>query len=175
MELKKNSWHAWLFKAVYDKQLPNNLCDYFWPVMMTAVLGIFLWPVYIMWNKSEKVTKYIHLYGALLVYILVSAAILMFYSHEEPKGHFVYGYYILQVCEYIGLTGWWAIIGYYLAIYLTVATAILVFGAIFLIITGVKELCDLLPDRKYKEKTPNLLIEWIKAKKHKYCPQITWK
>jgi hypothetical protein len=175
MELSKKSWHAWLFKAVYDKPLPNNLCDYFWPVMMTAILGVFLWPIYILFNKSNsKMEKYIHLYVALMFYIVISFVVLMFWSNLASK-NVEYGYYIVQICQYIGLTGWWVLIGFYLAIYLSVAAIVIVISIFVLGITGIKELCELLPSRKYKEKTPNLLIEWIKAKKHKYCPQITWK
>lgn len=178
MNLKKTSWHARLFKAVYEKPLPNNLCDYFWPVIMTAILGIFLWPIYILLNKAdEKMSKYVHLYVAFFIYIGLSAYILFIFSSGKGNG-FHFAYYAIYISHYIGLTGVWTIIGLYLIPYLCVVGVVLVFALIIVFIQGIIELYKLLPHHRtheYKEKQPNILIEWLKAKKHKYCPPITWK
>lgn len=41
MKLYKNSWHYKLHKSAYDKNPPNNFCDYFWRL----VLAILIFPI----------------------------------------------------------------------------------------------------------------------------------
>jgi len=50
-------------------------------------------------------------------------------------------------------------------------TVILVIGFCCLFYKIVHWFCARHP-KVYKEKTPNLLLEWFKAKKNKYCPKI---
>ena len=40
MELKLNSWYVWLWNYTYNKQLPSNLCPFFWKLILAIILFI---------------------------------------------------------------------------------------------------------------------------------------
>lgn len=54
MKLNKNKWHAKLYRAFWKtKDMPNNLCNYFWELVFALVFTIPAWQVYIPLFKKE--------------------------------------------------------------------------------------------------------------------------
>jgi len=40
MELKLNTWYVWLWNYTYSKRLPDNLCPFFWKLVIAILLFI---------------------------------------------------------------------------------------------------------------------------------------
>jgi hypothetical protein len=178
MRLNKNSVSSRLYKWFYGvsewKGLPNNLCPYFWRVVLMYVTIIpytlFSIPVvvYDMFDKGydngdrstgERLGNSFGIYFG--VFILVSAitSIVGFFTHIEPKSFW-------EFCQLLGFLFWFILI---------------VFG----LIEGVKYLREWsTSDESYyseaenkwvtKKAKVNLTTEFIKAKYNKYCPKIDW-
>ncbi len=45
MELKTTSWHSKLYNYSYTSSLPNNLCSYFWKVILAMIVSPLSLPV----------------------------------------------------------------------------------------------------------------------------------
>lgn len=156
MKLSTKSWHAMLYNWVYRDNLPNNLCPYFWKIIIGLILVI----------------PFTILALPILIYSLIDKYV------DDDMNLFMQGiagffiYLVLGIC-FIILSPFLNMIGMNLP-------QQLISGGWFLI--GFIGSCGIIAlikksreKSKSKEKSPNIFKEFIKAKYNKYCPKIDWK
>lgn len=178
MKLNKNSVTSRLYKWFYGvseyQGLPNNLCPYFWKVVLMYITIIpytlFSIPVvvYDLFDKQyengdrsigQRLGVSFGVYFGLLLLTGVITSIAGLFVKIEPKSFW-------EFCQFLGCMIW--------------AIAIIV-G----IIEGVKYLREWSTrDDGYYDETQekwvvkktkvNMTSEFIKAKYNKYCPKIDW-
>lgn len=170
MKINTNSWHVKLHKYIFTNRLPDNLCPYFWRIVKSLIFVIPAFisrlPLYLAWlfEMLFKKTDYTN-------------SFLVNYRNEDRSLENMFGFlmyvllcviYSLGLIEYnyfrkvmnYSFDSFFAETGY--------MTNILI-----LIIIGLIVLYEIICLAR-KNKTPNLLKEFIKAKYHKYCPKIEW-
>jgi len=167
MELNYNSFSSKLYRWVYStEKMPQNLCPYFWKLLVA-------------WGVS------LPLLCLTFPYEIMNRLIFKENSSEFPiPGRIFLSFVIVVLLA--------AVIALLSAFSLfwgwppeDTLRASLVQGGLFLwmiaIIVGITlGLIELQKKRKEKreevrESKDNLIVEFVKAKYHKYCPQITWK
>ena len=167
MKLNRNSWHAKINTFVYGWMYLDTvdcLCPYFWGTLL-AILLTPLWIIgkgvgrlidaipatnYTLPSVSDKTKNRV---GLGIAYSLFTLAI-MGLTFAILYTAFMYG--IIFVLMWVGIIA-------------LMAGALL--GLIFLIIL-IKERYD--DWRGDHPKKPNLLMEFIRAKKNKHCPLVEW-
>lgn len=173
MKLNQNSPSAKLYRWFYGTEvMPTNLCPYFWKL---AVAYIFALPVaiwtfpytisYIDDDNRETIGQRLGI--SLLGWIIIALAVCMisvfgifFKIPEQDTPYFT--------SVIIGFACWGC-------------------ALVIVIKESVDRLQEKYRDRKYrerrrrqngeliiKERKPSLIVEMIKAKYNKYCPQINW-
>jgi hypothetical protein len=178
MRLNKNSVTSRLYKWFYGvaeyQELPNNLCPYFWKVVLMYLTFIpyvlFSIPVvvYDLFDKNydngdrstgERMGVSAGVYIALFALSALVFGIVGLFVNFEPKGFFMF-------MRMVGSMIW---------------VVLIVVG----IIEGVKYLREYsTKDESYYDETQdkwvvkkakvNMTAEFIKAKYNKYCPKIDW-
>ena len=156
MNLDKNSNLARLYRWFYcTDDMPGNLCAYFWRLVIMIILVV---PSFIV----------------SLPYVIVS------YFKEEADnennilvGIFIYiGLYLLFA---LGVSVSFIFINYekdsfmYITSFIGIAVVV---STILALSLSYRD--KYLRRRKTKKKDPNLIKEFIRAKKNKYCPRIDW-
>jgi len=166
MKLNKKSWHCKLYKWAFcttDKYLPANLCNYFWSVMLAAVtLPLTLVSVFI--SSIDMFSTRVFL--SVLLYICSVAV-------------WFIGFILLRLtCDPIFSSKHTVFENYshnwiaYAALPVGAALTWLVMYAISLLFEWTDNLHW--NDRGKVEKQPNIMVEYLKAKKEKACPFIDW-
>jgi hypothetical protein len=167
LQLKENSITAKLYRWFYAKKgMPTNLCPYFWKVviMYTFILPytLFCLPVIVIkpFRTFQKDTLNTNrVFGSLLIYVMWFFIACMLYVV------FVFfGVKLHKEFAAMGVIGW----------------SVLFFIGIGILITHLKDKSEEYKWENRDIKTVNtpkvsLIKEFISAKYHKYCPQITWK
>ena len=178
MKLNKNSVTSRLYKWFYGvseyQGLPNNLCPFFWRVVLMYLTFIpytlFSIPVvvYDSFNKSyengdrstgERLGVSFGVYTGIFLLLSLIMGVLGFFIKIEPK----------SILDFMMVLGW-LIIG-----------VLITFGSI----EGIKRLIsyskmdEVYFDKKQgiwieKKAKVNITAEFIKSKYHKYCPKIDW-
>jgi len=165
------SWHAKLNRYIYGKNYLDGvdcLCPYFWG---TILAGILL-PFFMIGKGIAFVIDHIPAVNIDLPTIDMS------YKTRNRIGSVVL-YGLLGILVSV------LIFGLYLAIIkLGLIVVLIVIGSVAGVIAGIIGLIflgywirDKYEDWRYdhpKEDKPNLLIEFIKAKKNKHCPLVKW-
>lgn len=178
MKLNQNSVSVKLYKWFYGvseyQGLPNNLCPFFWRVVLMYLTFIpYVWlsipvVVYDLFDKQYRngdrsvggrLGVSFGVYVALFIVTALITTIIGFFTHIEPKSFW----------EFLQLTGsvFW--------------------GGLILVgsIEGIKYLREYITkDDSYFDETQdkwvtkkakvNMTTEFIKAKYNKYCPKIDW-
>ena len=158
MKIKSKSWHLRLVQMYDEFYVPRDLCSYFWVVAGAIVLSLFVLVAFTAFSlgiailfinlkigkkiKTSRTDEAIAFLSALLTLVLYST--IGFTIAFLLDGHLIYG--IITVSSGIFLT-----------------CILWIFTILF-----IKHHFE----HEQKEHTPNLLIEFIKAKKHKVCPLI---
>lgn len=155
MKIKRTSWHAKFYKAIYvANTLPTNLCPYFWKLVL-AVITLPITSVSFLGRCRSFGDRFAWLVAAFFIELVIFAVGLPFSiwlgfisADNQINWHDFF------IANGMGIAGCAAIalIGY---------------------------LCEMLSKRNYKtakvkEKQPNILVEFVKAKKNKHCPMIEW-
>ena len=178
MKLNQNSVSVKLYKWFYGvseyQGLPNNLCPFFWRVVLMYLTFIpyvlFSIPVVVYdlfdtqysngdRKTGERLGVSVGIYIGLFVITSMITSIVGLFTHIDPKSFW-------EFCQLTGCIVWFGLI---------------VFG----VIEGVKYLREYSTTDKsyysetenkwvYKKTTVNLTTEFIKAKYNKYCPKIDW-
>lgn len=161
MRISTHSWHYRLL-GFYDFSHPPNLCPYFWKVVGTILATPFIFLLIIIggpilhWaenrekHKEEKEER-----------------------EEKPKMSHAKKINIIKIFAGIWCTSF--------AIWFWIREDYTMFGIMVgLLIWNVMPLGKVFRKRTYRErkpkkpKEPNIAWEYLKAKKHRYCPVITF-
>lgn len=180
MTLNTNSLNAKLYCWFYGKtayHLPNNLCPYFWKLILAWVLLVpyaLFCTLYILTHEifdtkyengdhktGERMGISLLLNGIILMLLLMINVVVWFFVDYDPKS-------IFSELLFPGGMIWVVSIG---------------FG----IYHGIKALDEYIKESRIprdengyriysepKEKKPNLIVEFVKAKYGQYCPKIDW-
>lgn len=169
MNLSEKSWHAKLYYLTFgeNKYLPNNLCPYFWKLVLCCILFIplslwfiLLFVVYFALNVGDSGDRNVKEDGYLseqfifatminIAAFLIFSMVYMWFIPFTDKVHFfqvfgIIGYLILLVIAFMIVRSYW-----------------------------LSRRQHKRPT-EYKEPKPNILIEFVKAKYNRYCPKIDW-
>lgn len=169
MELNKKSFHVWLYKITYNTnrwsknegQLPNNLCPYFWKLVIAFLvlipnfvlqLPLLISDLFTTDKFEENKPGEYRMFGliswitlvltGLYIYSVIHWFKMMFNAYSYDQGLAICGIIITSI--FVGIIAIWRLFVY-------------------------------LKDRPYKEKQPSIVKEFIKAKYNNYCPKIDWK
>ena len=150
MRISTKSWHYRLLDF-YDFDIPNNLCPYFWKVV-----------------------------GTLLATPIIIIAMLVASLFDRPKAEQDYNpekKRRVGIWLYVFTVTWTAGFGVYDIITQQWIFAGIMFGILAWMILRPILKFHFHYERKPKEKKPkepNIAWEYLKAKKHRYCPVITF-
>jgi uncharacterized membrane protein len=163
MKLSKQSWHYKLNK-LYTHGVPRNLCGYFWrtvwycvALIPTALLFIPFWIISLL-DKEDRIFDktgtqgFVDQYPAVLLLDAIlftgySMITMFFIWHTDIKG-------FDAIRMVFGGIGWFLVL----------------IGIAY----GIEQKIRERRKGKQKQKRPNIFVEYIKAKKNKYCPIIEW-
>lgn len=161
MILLEKSWHSKLYKLTYGKYsyLPTNLCPYFWKIILASILFIPFTAICLPVILFEKIIKN----DAPLIDDGYLDSPIIFVSFGVDIG------LLLVTCM--------------IAIWFVQSDALIAgagVGYFIILAIGVVKLIELLKRNKKNstlqiEETPNIFVEFIKAKYNRYCPKIDWK
>lgn len=153
MVLNPKALHAKFYNLVYNKDLPESLCDYFWKLVFAIPLFILLFPFSVFWIKGYK-------HGDLLLVLRIILNVII--SIGVFGLSLICVYFPIWEKDYSGLYVFLALVG-------AVGLALGIAWAITSLKTGIRF--------RYIETPESIIIvkESIKAFKNKYCPRIDWK
>jgi len=162
MKLNKNSISAKLFRWFYGtRELPTNLCPYFWKLVMAYVFAIPLFIITLPYaiidkdscNESLGNRIWVGFVCWFILSLLIAAlSLIMLFWYTPVKGSF------LEILIEIGIFTW-----------LT--------GLIIGVMWFIHHLGEKIKERRNlpkKEKRSNIIVEMVKATYYKYCPKIDW-
>lgn len=167
MKFSKNSWHTKIYQLTFaNGSLPNNLCPYFWKLVVAIIVfvlwGWFYIPAFIANRIVSKIEKEDDKLGAekgffsiffgialainFILYLLLSCVLFWIYPHDQI----------------------WQLGGALTATLLTVI-------GIILLVEWRKRIREKNPKKTAMvKKKPNIFVEFVKAKYNRYCPKIEW-
>lgn len=162
MKLNKNSISAKLFRWFYGtRELPTNLCPYFWKLVMAYVFAIPLFIITLPYaiidkdscNESLGNRIWVGFVCWFILSLLIAAlSLIMLFWYTPVKDSF------LESLIHCGFAVW--------------ATGLMTGVMWFIYYLGekIKERRNL----PKKEKRSNIIVEMVKATYYKYCPKIDW-
>lgn len=159
MKIKRTSWHAKFYKAIYvTDTLPTNLCPYFWKLVL-AVITLPITSVSFFGKCYRFADRFSWLAITIFIEHVVFAIGLCFslmFGLVPIKGLFTFHDFL--IANGMGIVG--------------------VAGIALIMFTWCKvaEYNDrrMAKVKAPKVKQPNVLVEFVKAKKNKHCPMIEW-
>lgn len=163
MKASKKSIHGGLYRFTYDGEFPENLCPYFWKL----VIGVILF-----------IPNFILQFPALIVGIFRKDPYDCFGSRCMGAGIyiatlFVSAYIVSQIHWFKAMfnaysydnelanAGWAIDAGIVLIIFISY-------------IMEIRKRNKRKSEEQVQEKKPSILIEFVKAKYNRYCPKIDW-
>jgi len=162
MNLNSNSFSAKLYKWFYrTNHLPTNFCPYFWKLVMAYPLALLrlvtCFPGMLVFKyiiKDNEVGAGLEFFMTLFTIIVL----FVLFTILSPIGLFWYSFKDIGKIIEMG--------------FIFEASILIAFISI-----KWKDIINFLNigKKEYKEPTPNIIVEFVKAKYNKYCPQITWK
>lgn len=166
LEWNKKSWHARLYRNTYYVcDMPDNICEYWWKLLLAIVLFIPCWPGHLLnytddkWKighgaEGKTVWWWLHIPVVLILTILWMDTI---YGKPEHWAHWVkvWGWYPIGIAVGLG-------------------ASIIFIGVLFLI-AGIMYLTENVKWNKKTDRKASPVTEGFKAWKDKYCAKITWK
>jgi hypothetical protein len=181
MKLNQNSISARLYRWFYlTEDMPKNLCPYFWKLVLMYILlipcSVLYLPITIARIEATETGERVAL--GFFSWLAVFGAIVMLF----PITYFFYGWFPEK-----SHFGAWQNVGIALWICAFIIASSL---GLLRILNKRKEKMRMKhrqyiwnedgeyvsnPDYVPYEPKPNILIEFVKAKYNKYCPQIEWK
>lgn len=150
MNFNQQSIHAKLYREFYSTEvLPDNLCPFFWGLLFAWICApfyfIFGLPIKRDWIWG-RIVKWI-LFISVAIIALGCAVIFVYANYHLVR-------YWLNCYSYNNDMAW---LGGFLDLY---------FSGVILI--------NYIKRKLSKKKRHSILIEFVKAKYGKYCPQINW-
>jgi hypothetical protein len=171
MKLSKNSISAKLYQWFYlTNNLTNNLCPYFWKLLLMYVLIIPYFIVSLPYLIKEykdsfnsKEYSWQSFNQRFFVGFAFNIILFIIFLMLTALSHIFINYTKDSLFFYFSMVGFviWMSIIIFLIIHLTT-----------FIINKIKYRRNLINDDN--ENKPNIVIEFIKAKYNNYCPKIDW-
>lgn len=166
MKLSKTSWHYWLFNLSYEKEIPTNLCPYFWLLVWAVICA----PFNFIWNLPITIIDK-------AVRIFDKDGWIDWDGEKYFGGLFKFSTAInLILCFLVGMVGIWITPSNgFMLVFGSVGYLILAILLIVFVVQTAKKL-NKSKSKMYKleEGKPNIITEFIKAKYNRYCPKIEW-
>jgi hypothetical protein len=152
MELKLNSWYVWLWNYTYGTRLPDNLCPFFWKLVLAIILFIpnviLRLPVNILriFDKDIEAESgmgafvwLVFISITLITYMLLHWILWLFDAYSYNSGAASAGGFIIIVTILFSIY-------YYI-----------------------------LESNSFIKSDDNILITYTKSVYNKHCPKINWK
>lgn len=160
MELKENSVLSKIYRWFYGlNYMPNNLCEYFWRLVFMFVFimpsAILSFPYNIIQYVSNKRSNF------------------KLPNNNTPLNGVVIWFGLLLIsCILVAISLFFNTYetGSNLDTMSKIGIALLVGGSLLFIVIGIVNLIHSNVTSK-----SNIVVEFVKAKKNKYCPKIDWK
>ena len=166
MNLNRNSWYAQLYMHTYSTCfLPNNLCAFFWKMLLAVILLPITWVLLIpsfIFSKErpDKIgNKVLISFGLNIVGLLVYG---LTFLQNKKDGSIHWYYPALGILMLLG-------VGIVIYIFVRLCSLISETSLWQSIASTFRR-----QSSSYKEPKTWIVTEFIKAKKNKYCPKITW-
>lgn len=170
MNLNPYSWHAYLYRYTYGKEvceLPKSLCTYFWKLVLAIIIFIPGYPGIILklsFSRKDWDHKMAFpIIGMILNFFVIISGTDRF--HISTINKLWSSFWLVY--------GWgWIIIG------LVIASMICLFFMAWLasiISDAIKSKREIKPYNYHKPDKTYILFEFTKAFFNKYCPKIQWK
>lgn len=172
MKASKNSLHSKLYQFFYNKKvLPNNLCPYFWKLVIATILILPLFIIQLPSRienliKKEYRHQWDHAGWGILLYLLLCSYLVFSYATFEWIKAMLHCYSYNSNAAMAGCI-----------LNLIVVTILLCIAGWQTGKRMGKRSAEIEREQSEKppvEKKPSIIIEFIKAKYHKYCPTIEW-
>jgi len=184
MELNLNGVSARLYRWFYvTDRMPESLCPYFWKLVIAYILvtpvAVLILPIFLFKQQDLVETPSHRFFIGVILWVVLSLAIMMIVGPLSTLfTGFLHDGSFLAIIQSMG----------FLTLFVVV-TISLVAGIIYLA-SKIKEenrrrrsewiwdeYGDYIknPDYSPYAAKPNIIIEFIKATYHKYCPKIDWK
>ncbi len=162
MKINYNSTSSKLYRWFYDThRMPETLCPYFWKLVFAWFLTIILSPLLLPTWITRKVTNDFDENVPIGPYAFMGFLIYGMLFIIASVGVFISAYWVTYYRGNI-------LHGMYVGGGITLSIGIVV------LITYFTNQLHKKKKQKYKEPKPSILVEFIKAKYHKYCPKIDW-
>ena len=161
MNLNRNSNLSKIYRWFYNEwRMPSNLCPYFWKLVLMFVLILPSAILSLPHTAYQKFDRDSHNpifglfgWGVLWIVFCVLVAISSLFIHYDKHS--------FMLCS--SVTGWMTM----MLLSLT--------GLVLSIIHLREKYIEKRAQNHCEEEPSNIISEFIKAKRNKYCPQITWK
>lgn len=187
MKLNKTSFSAKLYIETYYNYLPNNLCVYFWKLLVAYLL----YPArYLRWSRAIYVFPTLFINKETFLEITTSK----YHNNNDKKLYELIINYITSICtisiiiHFIRFGTFFPVVAdqtniyvfeiildviYFFSFVIFLAIySILLFGLIFDYIQYIHKKDN---DKLKKDNLFTLFFKYLKAKKNKVCPIIEWK
>lgn len=178
MKIKKNSWMVWMIEQAFETT-PKSLCTFFWLLVGSIVLMPLAYPIFFYNIYVDKIRKdcwsTLH-YGVgvllnVLGIFLSSQYFAHYYLRKELTPAIVFGWspvFLVLLCLAISILAWFI---------LALINIIFKIERYYQNKRASKEYENkkiMVVHATNKKKKPNVIIEYIKAKKQKVCPIIEY-
>lgn len=159
MTLSKNSRCARFYcKSYGTNKLPSSLCDFFWALVWLICLLPLTWPSYIPKGNEDNIKD--RAKCGIIMYILAFSffvpGIMITAGHDNQTGIWFWMWSFIWAVFIWGLVAFFVLFSGLIAHFFE------------------KRRRNRVYEETPKEKTPSVLIEYIKAVKAKHCPIINW-
>jgi hypothetical protein len=153
MKIKRAAWHAKFYKAMYvTNKLPTNLCPYFWKLVL-AVITLPITSVSFLGRCTSFGDRFSWIFiTAFIEGIIFSVGLLLSMMFGLISSTSKINWHEFLIANGMGIAG----------------------CAVFALIGYFFEILSRWEHKAAKEKQPNILVEFVKAKKNKHCPMIEW-
>ena len=153
MELNRNSFSARVYRAYYQEEImPNNLCSYFWSLVLAYItfIPLEIWglPYTILSLFIKKAPKVAPFFKAVISLFMLGVSVALWLA-------------LAPITQYINIK--WTKKDIECGIFLDIIIFIIIMVYYIPIIR-----------HKFKYKSKNLVIEYLKSKISGICPRITW-
>ncbi len=155
MKLSTNSWHYWVYTASWGVP-PHNLCPYFWKLVIAT---LFL-PFNLIWHSISLIVN------AVAKDDIIGERDWPFFSSRFMMSLALN----VLLCVLIGMVAIWFAWNSFTRISGITGYGVLIIVLISLGIIKIQKRMS----RRVREKRPNIIAEFVKAKYNKYCPTIEW-